>query len=116
MMATWRCPHCRTPQAEAARCWVCHRSSTSCATCADFRHAVFGGAGYCGRDRRRGSLAGDEIRPCWSAPIALVAGTAAVDAGAVLDERTFAPADPLGASADPLRADRPSTFWVELDA
>jgi hypothetical protein len=117
-MPMWRCPHCRTPQAEAARCWVCHRSSTSCATCVNFRHAVFGGTGYCGLDRRRDPLAGDEIRACWSSPIALVAGTAAVDAGASSGEHPFAPKDAAitgGANADPLRADHPSTLWVELD-
>ena len=27
-MPMWRCPHCGTPQAEAARCWVCHRSTS----------------------------------------------------------------------------------------
>ena len=73
-MPVWRCPHCGTPQAEAARCWVCRRSSTSCATCANFRHAVFGGLGYCGaRPRARSPLQGDEIRPCWVAPTTLVA-------------------------------------------
>ena len=29
-MPMWRCPHCGTPQAETARCWVCRRSSTAC--------------------------------------------------------------------------------------
>ncbi len=118
-MPTWRCPHCRTPQAEAARCWVCHRSSTSCATCGDFRHAVYGVAGYCALDRRREPLVGDEIRACWSSPIAIVAGTAAVDLGAGTDEQTFDPglaAETIGVNPDPLQADRPATFWVELEA
>ena len=30
-MPMWRCPHCGTPQAETARCWVCRRSTTACA-------------------------------------------------------------------------------------
>jgi hypothetical protein len=63
----WRCPHCGTPQAETARCWVCRRSSTACGTCRNFRRSVAGSLGYCGLDRRRQPLAGDEIRACWEA-------------------------------------------------
>jgi hypothetical protein len=66
-MPMWRCPHCATPQAEAARCWVCHRSSTACGACRHFRRAVAGQLGYCGLDRQRRPLRGDEIRPCWEA-------------------------------------------------
>jgi len=66
-MPMWRCPHCATPQAETARCWVCHRSSTACGACRHFRRAVAGQLGYCGLDRRRRPLNGDEIRPCWEA-------------------------------------------------
>ncbi len=61
----WRCPHCGTPQAETARCWVCRRSSTSCATCRHYRRSVAGQLGYCGLDVRRQPLNGDEIRGCW---------------------------------------------------
>jgi hypothetical protein len=64
-MSLWRCPHCGTPQAETARCWVCHRSSTSCATCQNFRGSVAAGVGFCGLDRTRAPLHGDEIRACW---------------------------------------------------
>ena len=63
----WRCPHCGTPQAETARCWVCRRSSTACATCRHFRRSVAAQLGYCGLDRQRGPLRGDEIRGCWEA-------------------------------------------------
>jgi hypothetical protein len=66
-MTMWRCPHCGTPQAETARCWVCRRSSTACGTCRNFRRAIAGGLGYCALDRRRDPLVGDEIRPCWEA-------------------------------------------------
>ena len=66
-MPMWRCPHCGTPQAETARCWVCHRSSTACATCQHFRRSVAGQLGYCGLDRERRPLRGDEIRACWEA-------------------------------------------------
>jgi hypothetical protein len=64
-MPMWRCPHCATPQAETARCWVCHRSSTACGACRHFRRSVAGQLGYCGLDRARAPLTGDEIRPCW---------------------------------------------------
>ena len=66
-MPMWRCPHCATPQAETARCWVCHKSTTACGSCRNFRLAVAGQLGYCGLDRKREPLHGDEIRPCWEA-------------------------------------------------
>ena len=66
-MPMWRCPHCGTPQAETARCWVCRRSSTACGTCRNFRRSVAARLGYCGLDRSRQPLAGDEIRSCWEA-------------------------------------------------
>jgi hypothetical protein len=66
-MPMWRCPHCGTPQAETARCWVCHRSSTACGTCRHYRKSVAGQLGYCGLDRTRQPLTGDEIRGCWEA-------------------------------------------------
>jgi hypothetical protein len=69
-MPMWRCPHCGTPQAETARCWVCHRSTTACATCRHFRRSVAAQLGYCGLDRQRRPLRGDEIRGCWEAAIA----------------------------------------------
>jgi len=64
-MPMWRCPHCATPQAETARCWVCHRSSTACGSCRHFRRSVAAQLGYCGLDRQREPLRGDEIRSCW---------------------------------------------------
>ena len=110
-MPVWRCPHCGTPQAETARCWVCHRSSTSCATCANFRRAVFGGLGYCGIERGRSPLRGDEIRPCWVAPTTLVAE--AVSISPPDGEQPFTQSDP---GSGPLVADQPTRFWVELEA
>jgi hypothetical protein len=64
-MPMWRCPHCGTPQPVTARCWVCRRSSTSCGTCRHFRISVAANVGYCGLDRARLPLNGDEIRACW---------------------------------------------------
>ncbi|MBI3744998.1 MAG: hypothetical protein HY264_00430 [Chloroflexi bacterium] len=64
-MSMWRCPHCGTPQAESSRCWVCHRSSTTCSTCRHFRRSVAAQIGYCGLDPRRLPLAGTEMRGCW---------------------------------------------------
>ena len=66
-MPMWRCPHCGTPQAETARCWVCRRSCTACGTCRHFRRSVAAQLGYCGLDRQRQPLRGDEIRACWEA-------------------------------------------------
>ena len=66
-MATWRCPHCGTAQAESvARCFLCNRSATSCGTCVRFRGSVVGGVGYCALDRRREPLTGAEQRDCWT--------------------------------------------------
>jgi hypothetical protein len=67
-MPFWHCPHCGTPQPEAARCWVCRKSSTTCATCRSYRRAVVGQLGYCAFDRRRDPLTGGEVRACWEAP------------------------------------------------
>ena len=64
-VAMWACPHCGAPQAEAARCWVCHRSSTTCSTCRHFRTSLAADVGYCGKDRWRTPLTGLEQRACW---------------------------------------------------
>ncbi len=66
-MPVWRCPHCNTPQSETSRCWVCRRSTTSCATCRHFRKGVAGGLGLCGLDPKRLALNGTEMKPCWVA-------------------------------------------------
>jgi hypothetical protein len=65
-MPMWRCPHCGTPQHEAARCWVCRRSSTTCSTCRHFRQSLAATVGYCGLDPRRAPLTGRELRGCWT--------------------------------------------------
>jgi hypothetical protein len=61
----WHCPHCGALQAEAARCWVCRRSSTTCSTCRKFRLSLATNVGYCALDRRRRPLTGLELRGCW---------------------------------------------------
>jgi len=61
----WRCPHCGAPQAETARCWVCHRSSTTCSTCRHFRTALAADVGWCALDPKRLPLTGLEQRGCW---------------------------------------------------
>jgi hypothetical protein len=99
MSTAWRCPHCGAPQPETARCWVCHRSTTCCATCRHFRRAVAGSLGYCGLDRRRRPLHGDELRACWSGSIGpLLAETEEVVAAMPRSERPvlgFVPVEDL---------------------
>jgi len=117
-MASWRCPHCDAPQPETTRCWVCHRSTISCATCRHFRRAVALKVGYCALDRSRAPLTGDEERACWERspagarwlhpehePLADAAGfggggiwSSADDLGAAPEDRE---ADPAGNSATP---------------
>ena len=79
-MPMWRCPHCATPQAEAARCWVCHRSNSGCSSCRNFRNSISAGVGYCALDRGRTALNGQEIRPCWEPVIGLTGGSGAPQA------------------------------------
>jgi hypothetical protein len=81
-MATWRCPHCGTPQAESSRCWVCFRSTTTCDTCVHFRRSIAGRGGICGSDALRLPLSGDEVRGCWAA-----AATEPVGLFALMDRR-----------------------------
>ena len=75
----WRCPGCGTFQLDAAACFVCNRSATSCATCVHFRRAVVNGLGYCAKDRRHEPLTGAEERPCWSSDDAAGAGDGIFD-------------------------------------
>jgi hypothetical protein len=106
----WRCPHCATPQAEAARCWVCHRSSTSCASCRNFRRSISAGVGYCALDRGRGALHGQEIRSCWEPVIALRGAAApAADLSGVPEPNLITVETLVGADADSGR------FWRDAE-
>jgi hypothetical protein len=102
----WHCPHCGALQAEAARCWVCHRSSTTCSTCRNFQLSVATGVGYCSLDRRRQPLTGLELRGCWEARLG--ATDATTDAGASRQPpappalRGFVPLDELAVVVTPL--------------
>src|ERR1044071_2254759 len=89
LVEMWACPHCGAPQAEAARCWVCHRSSTTCSTCRHFRPSLAADVGYCGKDRWRTPLTGLELRACWEE------GSRAASAPA-----GTSPANPLHRAAD----------------
>jgi len=40
----------------------------NCSSCRNYRKAVAGRLGFCGLDRRRDPLHGDEMRGCWEAP------------------------------------------------
>lgn len=91
-MATWRCPNCRTLQRDAAQCFLCQRSATSCSTCVNFRRSVVGGVGYCGFDRLREPLSGEERRPCWTGAPAADPGN--LFAGAVEEVPAAIPAPP----------------------
>jgi hypothetical protein len=72
-MSAWRCPNCGTLQAESHYCFLCGRSSTSCATCVNFRQSLVGGLGYCALDKKHLPLTGAEQRTCWTsdAPAAI---------------------------------------------
>ncbi len=114
-MPTWRCPHCGTPQPEAARCWVCKRSSTSCRTCRHFRRSVAAQLGYCGLDPKRRPLRGSELRGCWEdalGPVAAPVGPVAAPVGPAptgptIDERAPIAFVPVGSDAAPSRPATP---------
>ena len=101
-MSSWRCPHCGVAQPETSRCWVCQRSTTSCDTCRHYRRAVAPGLGFCGLDRRRIPLLGDEMRVCWEA----AAGLAAGEDPDAMTVRPTVPVTGLGA--------RPALAFVEV--
>ncbi len=110
-MPVWRCPHCATPQAEASRCWVCRRSTTSCVTCRHYRRGLSGGLGLCGLDPRHAPVANTDVRACWvnvvtanpeadpglwtTSPAAASAGAPAAVGSGGRAPRTFVPVEEL---------------------
>jgi hypothetical protein len=82
---------------------VCQRSTTCCATCRHYRRGVASGLGYCGFDKRRAPLHGDEMRACWSGSIGpLLAETRAIATAGATSERPslgFVPVESLAATA-----------------
>jgi hypothetical protein len=122
---TWHCPHCGTAQAEASRCWVCRRSSTSCATCRHFRSSVAAGTGFCGLDRRRKPLVGDEVRACWEdAALPITPDPSIPGLLDLLVERPMpdatrlveSPRRPIIETAPRPRELEPNREWVEVEA
>jgi hypothetical protein len=91
---------------------VCRRSSTSCATCRNYRRSVAAQLGYCGLDRTRQPLTGDEIRGCWDAWPAGALATADVPL-TIVAARTDAERKPLefveiDGVSEPLEDDEPA--------
>jgi hypothetical protein len=133
-MPLWRCPHCGIPQVESSRCWVCRRSTTSCAACRHFRRGVAGGLGVCGRDPRRLALRGTEMRACWEAAhttgtmgppddaerVPMMVATGAVGATSGRPARTFVPVESLLSGPDapdrPGLADGPGGLYPGIGA
>jgi hypothetical protein len=108
-MPVWRCPHCATPQAEASRCWVCRRSTTSCVTCRHYRRGLSGSLGLCALEPRNAPVANTDVRGCWVAaeasgepvaePQADAASAGRRSAGSRAP-RTFVPVESLAGGRD----------------
>jgi hypothetical protein len=119
-MAGWRCPHCGSPQAETSRCWVCHRSTTSCASCRHFCKSIAGRLGYCAQDKNRTPIDGTEQRACWER-----ASAEELEATNPLPARSRPQANPSGAGLwdaiiagenAPDRAAPSIGMWTESDS
>jgi hypothetical protein len=91
---------------------VCHRSTTSCASCRHFRRSIASGLGICGLDPRHVALTGAEIRACWTPPDAILEdddGTRRLSVGVMPAEpgarapRTFVPVDELAVATSSAR-------------
>jgi hypothetical protein len=113
----WQCPHCGTPQAETAHCWVCRRSSTTCSTCRNFRASLAAEVGYCGLDRHRRPLSGLELRACWEeGPAAAAESSVRSGSGNGLDaDRRSARRRP-GVGSSAYEADRaPARTFIPIE-
>jgi hypothetical protein len=77
----------------------------TCSTCLYYRRAIVSGMGFCGLDRSRSPLSGEEVRTCWQAsdevaalvPDLAVRGVVPGDA----DERPPLPVAPAGPAVRP---------------
>lgn len=109
----WRCPHCGVPQAETARCWVCHRSSTTCSTCRCFRTSLAADVGWCAFDPKRLPLTGLEQRGCWQERPHSELGASSGD-GPSSDRPSVIPVDDGGLELIPARVAIRDFVPVEL--
>jgi hypothetical protein len=115
---------------ETSRCWVCHRSTTTCISCRQYRRAVAGRLGYCALDKHRTPLLGNEERACWVPSIVDPAVAPGAESGAApaptrvgVPTRKIAPAAgmdlwgaPIPAESEPDRAARGGGMWTEPDS
>jgi hypothetical protein len=89
-------------------------------TCRHFRRSVAGSLSYCGLDRRRTPLVGDEVRACWeAAPVPAEAGrdrAAPTVADGKVRRLDFVPLDLPGTSPEPRIAQEPAAPTVPLAA
>lgn len=118
-VAMWHCPHCGALQAEAARCWVCRRSSTTCSTCRNFRVSLATDVGYCSLDRRRRPLTGLELRGCWEnrpAAVPIAAGDGARPTLVPAVVRGFVPLDEVTVVVRPPAPAAPIAFAEAREA
>lgn len=86
---SWRCPQCRTLQAQTTHCWRCSKAAYSCETCQRYRPSVAAGIGYCAKDPSREPVPADETRSCWEA------SAAPTPAPGLFDEPDVTPSPPL---------------------
>ena len=106
---SWRCPECRTLQAETTQCWRCDKPAFTCETCGLFRPSVAANLGYCANDPARTPLPADETRSCWEAAGVPGLGATAVSGssqprGLFADAEIAPPSAPLSmpSSAPPI--------------
>jgi hypothetical protein len=102
---------------------VCHRSTTTCATCRHFRKAVTLRLGYCALDHAHRPLTGDEQRACWERQTRETEAEARADAEAKAEAGKMAvavapPAAVFGlwgpaGSAPAERGGSPSSDWTK---
>jgi len=100
---SWRCPYCRTLQAEATQCWSCLRSAVECGTCRHYQSSISVDIGYCGLDRDRTPLEAEAVRSCWQS-----AHTPAGQDGGLFDEAELLPEHTPPASVTEEKTEAPA--------